>query len=341
MNLALDASYSLGGEPSGVGVYSRELLQGLASAHGEQRFQWLYRPHWFRQAMRQAIPRNVGRGVLWDGFGRRAGIFHGLNQRLPKKRYPQQVATFHDLFVLTGDYSTPEFRRRFAQQAREAAAQADVIVAVSHFTAGQVHALLNVEKNRIRVIHHGVVERPMTKRPREKLVLSVGAIQTRKNTARLIEAFRSLPPGWRLILAGSSGYGSETVFEAARKEPMVEITGYQTEAQLADLYSRASIFAFPSLDEGFGMPVLEAMAAGVPVITSNRSAMPEIAGDAAIQVNPENVDEIAAALNQLARDPSNWPTKGRARATEFTWSRAVQQTWNVYGEFTSRPQPRS
>lgn len=324
-----------------MGIYSRELLRGLASAHGDQQFRWLYRPHWFRDAMRQKIPKNVSRGVLWDNFGRRTGIFHGLNQRLPKKRYSLQVATFHDLFVLTGDYSTPEFRQRFAQQARDAAAHADLIIAVSHFTAGQVHALLNVEKSKIRVVHHGVVERPVTPRTREKLVLSVGAIQTRKNTARLIEAFRSLPLGWRLVLAGSAGYGSQQIIEAARKEPLIEITGYQTESQLADLYSRASIFAFPSLDEGFGMPVLEAMAAGVPVVTSNRSAMPEIAGDAAIQVDPTNTDEIAAALSLLAKNPSNFAAKGRARATQFTWARAVKQTWNVYGEFTSRPQPQS
>ena len=343
MNLALDASYSLGSELSGVGQYSRQLLLNLAALHPEERFRWLYRPHRIRKALAEPKPKNVTRQILWDTVGFRRGLFHGLNQRLPQRRYPLQIATFHDLFVLTGNYSTLEFRQRFADQARHAAAQADLIIAVSHFTAEQVHSLLGVERSRIRVVHHGVIPRSTESLPRENIVLSVGAIQTRKNTARLIEAFRAMPTDWRLVLAGSAGFGAAEIL-AAVDPSRVTVTGYVTEQQLTKLYARASIFAFPSLDEGFGMPVLEAMAAGMPVITSNRSALPEIAGGAALLIDPENTDELAQTLCKLAASQelrNELAAKGRAHASQFTWAKAARETWTVYQELISLPLPRS
>ncbi len=117
--IALDATYSIGDRLSGVGVYSREILLGLAAAHPEARFQFCYRPHRFARSWREKLPRNCHRFFLQEPIlPRRADIFHGLNQRLPTLRLRRTVTTFHDLFVLTGDYSTPEFRRRFAEQAR-------------------------------------------------------------------------------------------------------------------------------------------------------------------------------------------------------------------------------
>ena len=108
------------------------------------------------------------------------------------------------------------------------------------------------------------------------------------------------------------------------------------EAALEDLYGRARILAFPSLDEGFGMPVLDAMARGVPVVSSRRSAIPEVAGDAALLVDPEDTEELASALNRLADDEAlrqDLARKGRERAADFTWESAVERTWNVYQEF--------
>jgi glycosyltransferase involved in cell wall biosynthesis len=108
------------------------------------------------------------------------------------------------------------------------------------------------------------------------------------------------------------------------------------------LYRRASIFAFPSLDEGFGMPVLDAMANGVPVITSTRSALPEVAGDAALLVNPEETDEIAAALLRLAADPEirdDLARRGLERALQFSWESTLQKTWDVYEELIGATSP--
>jgi glycosyltransferase involved in cell wall biosynthesis len=166
----------------------------------------------------------------------------------------------------------------------------------------------------------------------------VGAIQTRKNTARLVEAFESLDDSWRLVLAGSSGYGAETILARIGKSQArgrIEVVGYVSPAELAELYRSASIFVFPSLDEGFGMPVLEAMAAGVPVITSNRSALPEVAGDAALLIDPEDTGALRAGLRKLAEDSGlrkELAQRGLERAAMFSWEKAVRETWRVYGE---------
>ncbi len=248
-------------------------------------WEWFYRSNRYLRARRIAKPANVKRRFLSETWGSRsAAIFHGLNQRLPARRFRRQVATFHDLFVLSGEYSTADFRARFARQARDAAAAADLIVTVSAFTASQVEQYLKVPADRIRVIHHGVIPRPIPDLAREKVVLCVGAIQKRKNQALLMRAFRAMPEDWTLVLAGSQGYAAQVALDGASDR--IVITGYLTEEELARWYARASIFAFPSLDEGFGMPILEAMAAGVPVIAGNRSALPEVAGDAAELVDP-------------------------------------------------------
>jgi len=332
MPIALDATYSLGRNLSGVGVYSRELMFGLARAHPQENFHFCYRPHRFLKSFGDKLPPNAHRRLLQGAPS--AGIFHALNQRVDAKAR-RTVSTFHDLFVMTGDYSSPEFRARFTAQARTAAARSDLIIAVSSFTASEVERLLGVEPSRIRVIHHGV-HASTREGKKDNLVLSVGAIQRRKNTARLVQAFERLPASWRLALAGApDGYGAAEELRAVDQSPArsrIDVLGYVSSAQLESLYSRAGIFAFPSLDEGFGMPILDAMAHRVPVLTSNCSAMPEVAGDAALLVDPLNFSD---ALLQLAQDDSlrdDLARHGLERVKQFTWESAAEKTWAVYDE---------
>lgn len=339
MRIALDATYSFGDALSGVGVYSREILNGLSQTDFAGGWDWFYRSNRYWRARRLPCPRNVTRRLLTDSWGNRsAAIFHGLNQRLPGRGFRRQITTFHDLFVLSGEYSTPEFRRRFAAQARDAAAASDLIVAVSEFTASQIQNYLHIPRSRIRVIHHGLMPRAIPDLPRENIVLCVGAIQKRKNQAALVRAFRALPDGWTLVLAGSQGFDAAETLAAIAESPCsnrIRVTGYLSEEQLAAWYARARIFAFPSLDEGFGMPVVEAMAAGVPVITANRSALPEVAGEAALLVDPASGDELASAMARLAGDAdlqARLIALGKARAARFTWAAAVEQTLGVYRE---------
>jgi glycosyltransferase involved in cell wall biosynthesis len=332
VTIALDATYSLGKNLSGVGVYSRELLFGLALAHPQEKFRFCYRPHRFLRSFHDTLPQNASRRLLRGAPS--ADILHALNQRVDA-RARRTVSTFHDLFVMTGDYSSPEFRARFTGQARDAAARSDLIIAVSSFTASQVEQLLKVEPSRIRVVHHGV--RPASgNSKKEHMVLCVGAIQRRKNVARLVKAFESLPDSWRLTLAGAAdGFGAAEELRAVEESPArdrIDVLGYVSSEQLESLYSRAGIFAFPSLDEGFGMPILEAMAHGIPVLTSNCSAMPEVAGDAALLVDPLDMRD---GLLRLATDDSlrdDLKRRGSERIKQFSWELAVQKTWAVYDE---------
>jgi glycosyltransferase involved in cell wall biosynthesis len=339
--IALDASYSLDPQPTGVGVYSQQLLQGLAASHPDTSFAWCYRPHRVLQA--STLPANCHRRLLLEGgpvTWPAPRLFHGLNQRLPGRKSSPSIATFHDLFVLSAEYSSADFRKRFIEQARQAARYADLIIAVSQFTASQVENLLGVAPSRIRVIAHGVdVPSPRVgDAQRRPVILHLGAIQKRKNLVRLVEAFGRTPPPWELHLAGSLGYGSEEVLAAIGRSPdraRIRTPGYLTPAALASAYREASIFAFPSLDEGFGIPVLEAMAHGLPVVTSNRSALPEAAGGAAWLIDPEDTEALGHALRQLCEDTTlrqQWRDRGWARVADCGWPQAVDATWRVYRE---------
>jgi glycosyltransferase involved in cell wall biosynthesis len=328
-------------------VYSREILYGLASAHAEARYLFCYRPHRYLRSFSARLPSGCHRRLLWKEWPGSADLFHGLNQRIhftPDRstRNRRTVSTFHDLFVMTGEYSTPEFRHKFAAQARTAAERSDLIITVSRFTAGQVEALLHVEPNRIRVIPHGArcVSSHAAPRKREQMILFVGAIQRRKNVDRLVHAFEQIARGWTLVLAGSTGFGAEETLhriDASPRKKDIHVLGYVSDAMLEDLYLRASVFAFPSLDEGFGMPVLDAMAHGLPVLTSNVSALPEVAGDAALLVDPADTASIAQGLCRLIEDQAfrqHLAEQGLKRSAAFTWERTVAETWNVYQELS-------
>ena len=345
MRIALDATYSIDPQPSGIAIYSRELMQGLAIQHPDDRFDHCYRPKQLRKAPRPSAANVRNRLLLPPLPTFIADVYHALNQRVDRRPAKAVVSTFHDLFVITGNYSSRDFRDRFTEQARQAASRSDLIIAVSKFTARQVEELLGFESSRIRVIPHGVrtpavgLQDPII--GREKLILFVGALQTRKNVGRLVAAMDQLPRDWRLVLAGSlSGFQAEQILQQiarSRSKQRIELAGYVSADQLEHLYSRASVFAFPSLAEGFGMPVLEAMARGVPVLTSSSSALCEVAGDAALLVDPEDQDAIAGRLRLLIQDETLRLTlgkKGRKHAAQFSWDRAVRETWTVYRELS-------
>lgn len=357
MRIALDATYSVDPHPSGIAVYSRELLSGLAETHPEDEFFFCYRPKQWMHALPATVP-NVRRRLLQPPFPTfTADVFHALNQRVDRRPARKIVSTFHDLFVMTGEYSSPEFRTRFTEQAQLAVENSDLIIAVSEFTANQVSALLKFDTSRIRVVPHGVRQpvhqhESQNNSQRENMILFVGALQIRKNVTRLVEAFERLARNsrnaapvedpWRLVLAGApSGYRAGEIIDRIEKSTCrdrIELPGYVSQSDLERLYSRASIFALPSLDEGFGIPVLEAMAHGVPVITSNRSALVEVAEPAALLVDPYAVEELECALKRLMNDHTLRATLsdlGRARAKHYTWDRAVEATYSIYRELVT------
>jgi len=340
VRIALDATYSVDPHPSGIAIYSREMLSGLAQTFPADEFLHCYRLKTLKGASRPAFG-NVQKCILLPPLKTfRADLFHALNQRVDRRAAKRVVSTFHDLFVMTGDYSSPDFRARFTAQARRAAQNSDFLIAVSEFTANQVHSLLDFDRSRIRVVPHGVHQRTCGfAAARENIILFVGALQRRKNVLRLIEAFESSPQDWRLVLAGATtGYQAERILERierSSRRDRIQVAGYVSSSELEQLYSRASIFAFPSLDEGFGLPVLEAMAYGLPVITSRCSALTEVAGDAAILIDPNDTEELRFALDRLIENPEErmrLSELGCARARLYSWDRAVRSTHAVYVE---------
>lgn len=354
MKVALDSTYSVDLRPSGIGVYCSNLISALVKVAPVHHFELAYRGSRFVRSFRFPMPgANCKRRLLEEFncylFRDQVDLFHGLNQRLPKCRFAATVSTFHDLFVLNGDYSTPEFRARFATFARDAADRSDRIIAVSQYTADQVVKLLGFESSRIHVVHHGIT--PVPHQTPEELehfrkknelqapfLLNVGAIQKRKNIVRIIELLERLPAHYGLVLVGATGYGIEKIMERIEASPAcdrIRLIGYINEDLLAKLYRTAELLVFPSLDEGFGFPVLEAMSAGLPVVTSNCSAMTEIAGGAARLVDPKDTDSIEAGIVEVLSDNEARATlidKGLKRAAQFHWVKTANETLQVYGK---------
>lgn len=170
-------------------------------------------------------------------------------------------------------------------------------------------------------------------------ILYVGALESRKNLPRLLAAYarlREWSDKWRLVIVGARKWKSSPIFEAVQTlglEPHITFTGFVEDEHLPALYAGADLFAFPSLYEGFGLPVLEAMACGTPVVTSNSSSLPEVAGDAAILVDPYDVEQIANAMWMVLSQPelaAALREKGLARAAQFTWERTARETIAVY-----------
>ena len=359
MTIALDATYSLDPNPSGVAVYCSQLIDALAHSFPDEEFLLCYRARRFLRSLRYSLPEeNCSRRLLEDFacslFSRQVSVFHGLNQRLPRYRFQRNLTTFHDLFVLSGDYSTAEFRSRFSALARDAAGRSDHIIAVSEFTADQISLHFGYPRDQISVIHHGV--QPVPNFPTKQLdefrrqqglempfLLHVGAIQKRKNVTRLVDAFERLNAQFTLVLAGSAGYGAEQIMDRIENSPArarIRALGYVDSDRLAMLYRTASVLVFPSLEEGFGMPVLEAMSAGLPVVTSDRSATAEIAGGAALLVDPEQTESIVDAVERIFTNPllrRQLVEAGLERAAQFSWIRAAHETTAVYRKLLPHP----
>lgn len=359
--IAIDATYTVDPMPSGITVYSRRLIQALAGLDTNHRFLLCYRLSRFGQRKEFFRPVASGKAqfsvhyyqqplTFWLSW--RADLFHSLAQRPPAFRFRREIVTIHDVFPLTGkDYSTADFQKKFSRLLLEAARQARKIIVPSNYTADQLHRHAGVEPAKIRVVPEGVnpPEELMTEsdRARERatlgnehefLILSVGVLQTRKNTLNALRALSLLPRQYRMVLAGGDGHGSEAIHEHIRREGLssrVVRLRHVEPGRLSRLYQAADVFLFPSFEEGFGLPVLEAMSFGLPTVLSNTSSLPEVGANATLYVDPHDPADIAAKLRQAAEDLAlrdRMIKAGRSRAREFTWERTARLTLDVYEE---------
>jgi glycosyltransferase involved in cell wall biosynthesis len=266
------------------------------------------------------------------------------------------VTTVHDLSFIRFPHLFRRINRLYLTvMTRLSARRARRLIAVSEHAAREAVHLLGVSREKVDVVYHGVdrVFRPLPAkqvaafRERQGLphqfVLFVGTLEPRKNLKGLIEAFSRVYDGRiQLVLVGGKGWLHDDLFarvEALNLGAAVRFAGYVRSEDLPLWYNAATALAYPSLYEGFGMPVTEAQACGTPVLTSNKSSLPEAAGEAALLVDPRDVEEIAAGLNQLLNDDAlrrDLRERGLAHARRFSWPRAARQTIQVYRRALAR-----
>jgi glycosyltransferase involved in cell wall biosynthesis len=358
--IALDATYAAHPQPTGIGIYSQQLISAFGelarSAISESPQMVLgFRPGpYVREARKLQWPEGFRLAPLFDKWitWPRANLFHGLNQRLPETHYARTVVTLHERFPSPSDeYSTPEFRSHMCDRIENALARADRIIVVSHSVREHLSLHRPTLSKKTRVVHHGVARAAPIERHTAEIFLqervglqssqpfflTVGAVQVRKNLKNLAHALQPLAEA-HLVIAGNDGYGADEIRQFIQQQGLagrVHFTGHLRSDELRLLYSSAVALAFPSLEEAFGMPILEAMSCGCPVITSNVSAMPEVAGDAAILVDPQNVAQLGEAMRTVFRNPNvaaALRAKGLQRAAEFSWEKCAKETWAVYQE---------
>ncbi len=286
-----------------------------------------------------------------------ADVYHGTTGSLPMGYRGRSVVTVHDLAI----YLHPEwfpggqfFSRRFVVPA--SVRRAAKVIAVSQVTKNDLQKVFATPSEKIAVVHEGIEPPPpdsweaATARKKPYL-LYLGTIEPRKNVIGLVHAYAALAKrhpniigDTELVLAGARGWKSEHVFKAIdhanrnfdTSGPRIEVLGYVPENEKPALIAHATAFVFPSFYEGFGLPVLEAMNLGVPVITSNVSALPEIAGrGAALLIDPSSAAELTLALKHLLEDPAKRIELGRRgmeRSTDFRWDKTAGETLEVYEE---------
>jgi glycosyltransferase involved in cell wall biosynthesis len=290
-----------------------------------------------------------------DVFTGAIDLFHSPDFVLPPLRAARSILTVHDLaFLLFPECAHEALREYLLRVVPHSARRASFVVADSENTANDVICLLGVPPERVAVVPGGVDARfqPVTdpeglQAMRRRLqvesapyVLFVGVIEPRKNLQGLIAAFELAKKRYRLphklVVVGRKGWLSDGIYEKYQRSSVREdivFPGFIPDADLPTLYSAAAALVMPSFYEGFGLPLLEAMACGTPVIASNAASLPEVVGDAAPQVDPNDIDALAETLAQILQDNGLRAinrVRGLERAAQFTWHAAAQKLLDVY-----------
>jgi glycosyltransferase involved in cell wall biosynthesis len=365
---ALLLSAQPGYRRSGINRYLEQLLAALPAVMGEDELV-IYAggglsplsPSLARGWRSAPLPFDVpALRVAWEHLALpaatrrdRLDLFHGPVNVLPRGLPCPAVVTIHDLAFLRWPEHLPRRRYHYlAHEVRSAARRAARVLTVSQSTKTDVVSMLGVAPQRIAVTPLGVDERFQPVPPdriaqwrhergcHRPFILAVGTLEPRKNLPTLLRAFSRLVAEvpHDLMLVGPEGWLTrelEATLARLQLGDRVRLTGYVADAELPLWYAAAAAFVFPSFYEGFGLPVLEAMACGAPVITSNVSALPEVAGDAALLVNPDDEAALAEAILRVVTDPglaATFRERGLKRARHFTWQRTAIETVAAYRE---------
>lgn len=357
MRVGLDAalmSSRVGYRQTGVSRYIRELLTALQPELGPGERVIPLGANWPIMSDRPPLRIAWEQTILpVEARLRHLDLLHNPLHVAPVLRDTPVVVTVHDLAFLKYPEHVPRGRRLYLTPGtRWSAKRARKVIAISTNTADDLMTWLGLPAKRIEVIPLAppVSIRPVTgpvlrdfllkadlKRP---YLLTVGTLEPRKNLKTLLRAFATLVPAipHDLVLVGPEGWLNEGLGETLRALDLggrVRLTGFVSDDELSGWYSAAECFVFPSVYEGFGLPPLEAMRCGAPVVTTNASSLPEVVGEAALTVDPFDADALAAAIKSVLSDgelAADLRARGTARVGEFSWARTARATLEVYRE---------
>ncbi len=370
MRIAIDARKL---HDFGIGTYIRNILSGLARIDGQTEYVLLCRPADveiasdlgpnFRTVPESARPYSIGEQI-WIPLTlarERAHLVHEPHYVLPVLTRCPAVVTIHDcIHLMFPQYLPGRFAHWYARASMwSAARQADRILTVSEASKRDILHFFDIAPEKVTVIPNAIDERFLAPPDEEQMdrirqryeldhpfVLYVGNIKPHKNLERLIDAFARIRAGGlddlRLVIIGDEVSRYPPLRQAVRHhrlEKFVRVLGFQPYDTLAAFYRLARVFAFPSLYEGFGLPPLEAMACGTPVVTSNVSSLPEVAGGAALLVDPYDAASIAEGLQRAITDEAlraELVAKGLARARQYSWAESVAAVHRIYMEVLER-----
>ena len=348
---------------TGVGEYIHQTIKALGRGGSEDRItlfssSWKDRPS--AETMSE-LPRArvVDRRIpvrflnlAWHRLGwpsietltaDRYDVAHSPHPLLLPSRSAAQLVTIHDLhFIAHPERTSHEMRRDYPALARRHAHRADRIIVSSRFAAGEVRNVFDIPHEKIAVCPAGVPEwaGAVHGGDADGYLLFLGTLDARKNIGGLLDGYARLlssrPHVPRLILAGRPTTDSAKWLEAIARPPLaghVEHAGYVEIDRRAALFRGAKLFVLPSFEEGFGLPALEAMAAGVPVVAANTGSLPEVIGDAGLLINPDDPESLAAAIARILDESELWQAlrgKGFDRAREFSWDRTARDLRRAY-----------
>ncbi len=367
MQIAIDASRTTRRQRTGTENYALQLLRHLLAVENNPHHFTLYFRDEPSPGLFQPAPNWSARVIPWprmwthlrfaaELWRKRPAVTFVPAHTLPRFFPGKAVVTVHDLGYLHFPDAHPDKERRYLDWSTAfSARRSTLILADSQATADDLSQHYTIPADKIRVVYPGYDEElaPITDpdvlaaaRAKyalpERYLFFLGTLQPRKNIARLVQGFAQ----WRsqseeqdvhLVLGGQAGWLYQEAWTADVEN--VILTGYVADEDVAALYSGALALVFPSLYEGFGFPVLEAMRCDTPVLCANTSSLPELAGDAAVLVDPEDVEAIANGIGQLVSNAElrrQLVKKGRIQSEKFTWAQAAQQTLAVLEEAAAR-----
>jgi glycosyltransferase involved in cell wall biosynthesis len=373
-SVALHVDQLFAAAPGGIGTYIRRLVPAMAQQDPSlelsmfhARFDEPFPEPWMRSYWTEELPHRIrslyprwnlaARPPLPPAVASRDIVHAPLPAAIPPAGGNQKlVVTVHDLaFLITPEHFPRPWRAMYRMGLRAAVRRADALVTPSRNTAEDLLSRTKVDPEKVYVVPLAAaageapddadVDQVLSRlKVHPPYLLFVGTLEPRKNLVRLIRAYRRAAASGiphTLVLAGPLGWHHQQILRelALRGPGDVLLTGGLTEVDLDALYRRASAFVYPAVYEGFGLPVLEAMTRGVPVIVSNTSSLPEVAGGDAVEVDPGSVREIAAGIEAMLTDTAlaeSLATRGRARAGRFTWDETARQTLEVYERVLER-----